>query len=71
MYVLVKKLRYFLYEKYIILFCNVPEERYLVLLRILYLFIKPFVNLFVDNSPTFLIAHLIHFQKVHVLFYSI
>ena len=33
---LVKK---FLHQKYIKLFCNVPEEKYLALLRILYPFI--------------------------------
>ena len=38
--VLVKKIKYFLHEKYIKWFCNVPEEKYLPLLKILYLFIK-------------------------------
>ena len=30
------------------LFCNVPEEKYLASLRILYPFIKSFVNPFAD-----------------------
>ena len=51
-------------------FCNVPEEKYLVPLRILNPFIKSFVNPFVDIVSTFLITHLIHFQQVHVLVYS-
>ena len=36
---LVKNLKKFLHQKYIKLFCNVPEEKYLALLRILYPFI--------------------------------
>ena len=34
-------------------FCNVPEEKYLVPLRILNPFIKSFVNPFVDIVSTF------------------
>ena len=41
---------------------NIPEEKYVAPLRILNLFIKPFVNSIVDFSLTFLIVHLIHFH---------
>ena len=51
--VLVKNRKYFLYEKYIKLFCNVPEEKHLAPSRILYPFIKSFVNPFVDDASTF------------------
>ena len=68
--VLVRNLKYFLYEKYIKLFCNVPEEKYLALLRILYPFIKSFVNHFADIASTLLIAHLVHFQQLHDQLYS-
>ena len=50
---LVKNLKYFLYEKYIKLFSNVPKEKYLASLRILYPFIKSFANPFVDIASTF------------------
>ena len=42
-------------------FCNIPEENYFESLRILYLFMKSFVNCIVDIASTFLIVHLIHF----------
>ena len=48
-----KNLKYSLYETYIKWFCNVPEEKYLLPLRILDLFIKSFVNPFVDIASTF------------------
>ena len=48
-----KNLKCFLYGKYIKLFCNVPEEKYLAPLRISYPFIKSSVNPFVDISSTF------------------
>ena len=41
--VLVKKLKYSFYERYIKWFCNVPGEKYLASLRSLYSFIKYFV----------------------------
>ena len=50
---LVKSLKYFLDEKCIKSSCNVPEEKYIALLRILYPFIKFFVNFFVDIASTF------------------
>ena len=61
--VLVKNLKYILFEKYIKWFFNFPEQKYLATLIILYLCIKTFVSLFVD----ILMAHLIYFQQVHVL----
>ena len=61
----------FLYEKYIKLFCDVPAEKYLAPFRILYPFIKSCVNPFIDIASDFFIAHLIHFEQVHVLLYSI
>ena len=51
--VLVTSLKYFSYEKYVKRLCNVPKEKYIAPLRILYLFIKSFVNLFVDIASTF------------------
>ena len=51
--VLAKNAKYFLYEKYIKLFCNVPEEKYLAPLRTLYPSIKSFVNPFVGIASTF------------------
>ena len=42
--VLVKNLKYFIFEKYIKLFYNVLEEKYLVPLRILCSFIKIFFD---------------------------
>ena len=51
--VLVTSLKYFSYEKYVKWLCNVPKEKYLAPLRILYPFIKSFVNLFVDITSTF------------------
>ena len=47
-----KTLKYFLYEKYNKLFCNVPEQKYLAALRILYPFIKSLINNFVDVAST-------------------
>ena len=46
-------LKYFLYEKYIKCFCNVPEEKRLASSRILYSFIKSFVSPIVDIASTF------------------
>ena len=43
------------------------KKNYFALLRILCPFIKSFVNSFVDIALTFLIAHSIQFQQVHVL----
>ena len=42
-------------------FWNIPEEKYFVPLRILNLFVKSFLNPFVDIAWTFLIFHLVHF----------
>ena len=51
--VLVKNLKYFLYEKYIKWFCLVLEEKYLAPLRIWYSFIKYFLNPLADIASTF------------------
>ena len=48
-------------------FPNIPKE-YFAPLRVLYLFIKSFINPFVDIALTFFV-HLIRFQQVHILFY--
>ena len=48
-----KNLKYFSYENYIKRFCNVPEEKYLAPLRILYPFIKSSFNSYVDIASTF------------------
>ena len=53
---LVKNLKYFLYEKYIKLFCLVPKEKYLAPLRIVYPFIKSFVNPFADIAWTYFVS---------------
>ena len=81
---LVKNLKYFFYEKYIKWFCNVPEEKYLAPLRILYSFVKAFVNPFVDIASTifdssfnlfptgtcFVLFELILFIKTDKFFYQ-
>ena len=54
-----KKSNIFFYMKK----CDVLREKYLAPLRIVYPFIKSFVNPFVHIGPIFfLIAHLINFQ---------
>ena len=68
LHVLVKNLKYFLYEKYIKWFYIVSEEKYLALLRVLYPFTKSFVSPFADIAFTFLIAHLIQTSTYLVLF---
>ena len=50
---LVKNLVYFLVDKNIKSFCNIPEEKYFVPLRILYSFIKSFVNAFGNIASNF------------------
>ena len=40
---------------------NIPKEKYFAPWRILSLFVKYFLNGFVDIALTFLIVHLIHF----------
>ena len=62
--VLVKNLKYFLHKKYIKCFCNVLEEKYLVPLKVLYRFIKSFVNPFVDIASTFFDKSF-HSPKIH------
>ena len=68
LHVLVKNLKYFLYEKYIKWFYIVSEEKYLAPLRVLYPFTKSFVSPFYDITFTFLIAHLIQTSTYLVLF---
>ena len=61
--VLVKNQKYFFTKKYVKWFCNVPEEKYPFLLKVLHSFIKSFVNPFIDiDIQLLLIAHLIHFE---------
>ena len=57
-----KYLMHFLADINTKLFCNIPEKKYFEPLTILNLFIKSFVNPFVDIDLTFSIVHLIHFQ---------
>ena len=59
--VLLKYLMYFLAGINTKQFWKVIEEKYFAPLRILNLFIKSFVNHFVDIAFIFLIVHLIHF----------
>ena len=48
---------------------KISKGNFFAQLRMSYTFIKSLVSPFVDIALTFLIVHLIHFQKVHVLFY--
>ena len=48
-----KKFKVFFTDVNTIWFCNIPEEKYFLSLRILYLFIRPFVSLFLDIASTF------------------
>ena len=68
--VLVKNLKHFLYEKYIKLFCNVSEKKYFAPLRILYPFVKSFVNPFVDIASNFFDSSFNSFSTIHALCYS-
>ena len=44
--------------------CNFPEKKDFALLRVLNLFIKSFVNPFVDIALNFLIVYSIHFYEI-------
>ena len=61
---LVKNLKYFLDVENIKQLCNIPEEKYFAPLRILYPFIKSFVNAFVGSVSIYLMGHSI---QVYVL----
>ena len=65
-----KYLMYFLVGINTKWFWNISEEKYFASLRILNIFIKSFVNSFVDIALTFLIVHLILFYLLkHFLVY--
>ena len=66
-----KCLTYFLASINTKYFGNIPEEKYFTPLKIVSLFIKYFVNHFVDIALTFLIIRLIRFYLMkHLLVYD-